>query len=609
MDFGLDCSPLPESFLALSYMANKFTEDDFIDYDDDEYYDEDYVDEELEDDKEEYNFVDQSKQKKPAQTGIKKPPGSVASSSLETTKSLLPPLVVPQPVSSSTFTSNQLKKMISLRDDLKLPYPISSHFLDRCVKGNGVETARANLDNPNVPKSTNPTTPGIVFVVIGHVDAEKSTLNAQLVKHFGRSISGLPISSPKLSPKSSPTTSVVIGTKVKTRGVPGGKSALAWEMDVGSDEREHGVTIDSKSKQLFIGGVKFVAIDAPGHRDYVPSMLLGAMQADAAVLVIDAAKFDSGFSRGGQTKEHVSLIRSLGIHQLIVVINKIDTIDVDDREEEIATIKVQLEDFIFDEMKFGKSHVKFVIASALLDSNIAPTAGEESLADALLSLEQKDHGPIHHSVCVPIVDISGNRLSGRIECGSIRNGDKLMVLPSKQLITVHWDAKSDNPPFACPGEYLESLEFAFVDKSLDAGSASPGGSGGIQHLIHPGSVLVDPVFPLEKLKSTDSFFARILVINDDAMPIVKGQSVTINVHTAMTDGYISRIVGKIVDQKLLVSPVPKCLCKGDVAIVEISTRKNVPIVVESDVTNRVTGRVVVRDRGVTVAAGLVVSYS
>jgi elongation factor 1 alpha-like protein len=571
-------------------MANKFTDDDLADYDE-EYYEDDYVDEEQEDDKVEYNFVDKSKEDK-------KPITKQASLKIE--PKTKPQVTLPT-LSSSIFTSNQLKKMTSLSETLQLPYPISSVFLDKCVKANGLETARQNLDNPNVPKQLdNAPSPPLVFVVIGHVDAGKSTLNAQLVKHFGTLLA-----SPKMSPKSSPTTSIVIGgPKVKTRGIPGGKSALAWELDVGSDEREHGVTIDSKSKQLKIADRKFVAIDAPGHRDYVPSMLLGAMQADAAVLVIDACKFDSGFSRGGQTKEHVSLIRSLGIQQLVVVINKIDTIDVDDREEEIATLRVQLEDFIFEEMKFGKRHVRFVLVSALLDTNIVACKDNETLEKALLELEPKNHGPIHHSICVPIVDISGNRLSGRIECGSIRAGEKLMVLPSKQLISLSWDNAGSA---ACPGDYLESVEFSFLDKSIDAGSASPGGnSSTTNHLLHPGSVLVDPVFPLEKMKCVENFFARILVINDDVMPIVKGQSVTLNVHTAMTDGFISRIVGKVIDQNVVTSPIPKCLVKGDVAIVEISTRKIIPI--EPDVTTRVTGRVVIRDRGTTIAAGLVVTY-
>jgi translation elongation factor EF-1alpha len=52
----------------------------------------------------------------------------------------------------------------------------------------------------------------------------------------------------------------------------------------------------------------------------------------------------------------------------------------------------------------------------------------------------------------------------------------------------------------------------------------------------------------------------------------------------------------------------KCLVKGDVAVVEISVRKGAMIVVEPDCTSRVTGRVVLRDRGVTIAAGLIVSH-
>lgn len=619
-------TPISVLLVSPSMTAKRFTDDDLIDYEDeDDYYDEDYVDEEHEDDKAEYNFVDKKnvrKQEKNLPTKqaviVSKPttvitPQSSSSISLPTTTTTTC-LGDHHPPPTTLYTSNQLKKMTALSEQLEdIGYPLSSHFLDRCVKANGYETAKAHLDNPIVPKEIDSVPlAATVFVVIGHVDAGKSTLNAQLVKHFEKkTISG----AEKSFPKSSPTASFVGvggGTKIKTRSK---SSALAWEMDVGTDEREHGVTIDSKSKSLMIGdnNKRFVAIDAPGHRDYVPSMLLGAMQADAAVLVIDASKFDSGFSRGGQTKEHVSLIRSLGIHQLIIVINKIDTIEEEDREEEIATIRVQLEDFVFDEMKFARDNVQFVVVSALMDFNIVGSSStdddeEISLSQALVRLEPKDHGPVHHSICVPIVDVSGHHLSGRIECGSIRNGDKVMVLPSKQLITVNWDEKISPTSFACPGEYLEGAEFSFLDKSLE-GSASPGGSN-IHHLIHPGSVLVDPVYSLENLKCVETFYARILVINDDVMPIVKGQSVTLNVHTAMTDGYIFRIVGKISadSQKLVTTPVPKCLVKGDVAIVELSTRKNVPIVVETDVTNRVTGRVVVRDRGVTIAAGLIVSY-
>ncbi|KAK6944121.1 Translational (tr)-type GTP-binding domain [Dillenia turbinata] len=285
-------------------------------------------------------------------------------------------------------------------------------------------------------------------VFIGHVDAGKSTTGGQILFLSGQ---------------------VDDRTIQKYEKEAKDKSRESWYMayimDTNEEERVKGKTIEVGRAHFETETTRFTILDAPGHKSYVPNMISGASQADIGVLVISARKgeFETGYERGGQTREHVQLAKTLGVSKLLVVVNKMDDPTVCWSKERYDEIEGKMIPFLKSSGYNVKKDVLFLPISGLLGSNMKTRVDKSvcswwdgpCLFEALDAVEvppRDPRGPFR----LPIIDKfkdMGTVVMGKIESGSVRDGDALWVMPNKvqvKVIAVYCD--ENKVRVAGPGE-------------------------------------------------------------------------------------------------------------------------------------------------------------
>lgn len=417
------------------------------------------------------------------------------------------------------------------------------------------------------------------LVVIGHVDAGKSTLMGHLLYLLGN-------------------VNKRTMHKYEQESKKAGKAsfAYAWVLDETGEERDRGVTMDVGMTKFETASKVVTLMDAPGHKDFIPNMITGAAQADVAVLVVDASRgeFEAGFEAGGQTREHGLLVRSLGVTQLAVAVNKMDQVNWQkDRFQEILT---KLGNFL-KQAGFKDSDVFYIPTSGLSGENLTTRSSAAALTSWYSGpclLEQIDsfNSPVRSidkpfRLCVSDVfkdQGSGFCVTGKIEAGYIQTGERVLAMPPNETCTVKGITLHDEPlDWAVAGDHV-SLTVTGMDIIK----------------INAGCVFCEPKEPI---RVCSRFRARILLFNIE-VPVTQGFPVLLHYHTVSEPATIRKLVnvlhkssGEVLKKK------PKCLGKGMNATVEIQTHR--PVALELYKDFKELGRFMLRYVGSTIAAGVV----
>ena len=466
--------------------------------------------------------------------------------------------------------------------------------------------------------------PHLSLVILGHVDAGKSTLTGRLLLSLNH------VSQRLLQKYQKAATSI-------------GKSsfALAWFTDEDESERERGVTIDIGTKFARTEKFDFTVLDAPGHADFIPNMISGTASADCGLLVVAATtgEFEAGFagggdsssySVGGQTREHIVLSRGLGVTQFVVAVNKLDAAEPAWSQDRFEHIKALVLDFL-KQNGFKEARITFVPVSGLTGVNISKNDKVET-ADGWNALKKWYNGPTllealdgftpakrgyEKPLRGIVTDVSSEgknvTVRGRVVQGFIRSGDSVAVLPVGDDATV---VRVERGKAAQEG----SSPYSFASpSSTTTSSNSENGlqlddialAGDTVELIlanidsarlSPGCVICHP-HPSLRPKVERRFEARISVMERLSVPIIRGSSVLLHMHSIDVPAVLNKLVSseKRGDGKPRLNP--RVLTGGVTATVEITLSER--LVIEESNECKALGRFVLRRGGDTVAVGLI----
>jgi elongation factor 1-alpha len=419
----------------------------------------------------------------------------------------------------------------------------------------------------------------INIVVIGHVDAGKSTTTGHLIYKCGgidkRTIE-----------------------KFEKEAAEMGKGSFkyAWVLDKLKAERERGITIDIALWKFETAKYYITIIDAPGHRDFIKNMITGTSQADAAVLVIASptGEFEAGIAKSGQTREHALLAFTLGVRQMIVAINKMDEKSVNYGQARYDEIVKETSAFV-KKIGYNPEKINFVPISGWNGDNMLEKSANIPWYKGVTLLEALDaitepKRPSDKPLRVPLQDVYkiggiGTVPVGRVETGVLKPNMVVTFAPGNlstevKSVEMHHVALPEATPGDNVGFNVKNLSVKDIRRGMVAGDSKN-----------------DPP------RETESFTAQVIILNHPGQ-IHAGYAPVLDCHTAHIACKFSELLSKV-DRRTgqSVEDAPKNIKNGDAAIVKLTPSK--PMCVETFTEYPPLGRFAVRDMRQTVAVGVI----
>ncbi|KAG2226831.1 hypothetical protein INT45_005796 [Circinella minor] len=414
------------------------------------------------------------------------------------------------------------------------------------------------------------------IVFMGHVDAGKSTMGGNILFLTG-----------------------MVDKRTMEKYEKDAKDAgreswyLSWALDTGNEERAKGKTVECGRAYFETDKRRYTILDAPGHKNYVPSMITGASQADVGVMVISARKgeFETGFERGGQTREHTMLAKTSGINKMIIAVNKMDDPTVEWDKARYDEILGKLTPFLKQTGFNPKTDIHFMPLSGYTGANIKDRAkqctwynGPSLLEylDDMKTMERKLNAPLMLPVAEKYKDM-GTIVVGKIESGHIKKNMSILLMPNKHTCEI-------------TAIYNETEEE--VDQAMCGDNVRVRLKGVEEDDVQPGFLLCDKKKPVQ----TSTQYEAQLAILDHKNIICAGYTAVMHVHAAVEEVTISALL-HLIDKKTgrKTKRPPQFVKQGQKVIARVETAG--PICIERFEEYPQLGRFTLRDEGKTVAIG------